>query len=207
MVLIRRFDHHRIIFLASDPNAHSRHFLAKELRSRLTGRDRYIDKERKADPQLNPHARRRWWRTPFPTLLHRSATLHDESDNETDSSKENHKNRRVRPDMIRRIDDRPKLINPSGWISEGRMPTALEGLVESESTRSRSSIREPVPTNSILAQSPGPTHSQLSGQSNYNDLEAESESGLEDLNQIPPRGRTNRRVSDPGAFPHRKCVE
>lgn len=27
---------------------------------------------------------------------------------------------RLRPDMIRRIDDAPKLVNPSGWISEGR---------------------------------------------------------------------------------------
>ncbi|TFY57734.1 hypothetical protein EVG20_g8425 [Dentipellis fragilis] len=28
--------------------------------------------------------------------------------------------RRLRPDMIRRMDDAPKLVNPSGWISEGR---------------------------------------------------------------------------------------
>lgn len=27
---------------------------------------------------------------------------------------------RLRPDMIRRINDEPKLVNPSGWISEGR---------------------------------------------------------------------------------------
>ena len=200
MVLIRRFDYHRILFLASYPNAHSRHFLAKELRYRLTGRDKHIE-EPNPDPQLNPHVRRRWWKTPISTLLHRSTTLHDESDNESDTSKEDRKNRRVRPDMIRRIDDKPKLINPSGWISEGRMPTAREGLVEP--TRSGSPIKEPVPTNSTLPRSPGPIHSQLSGQRS-NDLEAESESELEDLTQIPPRGRTNRRVSDPGAFPHRK---
>ncbi|KAI0079232.1 hypothetical protein K474DRAFT_1659278 [Panus rudis PR-1116 ss-1] len=30
---------------------------------------------------------------------------------------------RVRPDMIRRMDDAPKLVNPSGWISEGHQPT------------------------------------------------------------------------------------
>ena len=28
--------------------------------------------------------------------------------------------RRLRPDMIRRVDDAPKLVNPSGWISEGQ---------------------------------------------------------------------------------------
>ena len=27
--------------------------------------------------------------------------------------------RKLRPDMIRRMDDAPKLVNPSGWISEG----------------------------------------------------------------------------------------
>ena len=28
--------------------------------------------------------------------------------------------RRLRPDMIRRINDAPRLVNPSGWISEGQ---------------------------------------------------------------------------------------
>lgn len=28
--------------------------------------------------------------------------------------------RKLRPDMIRRMDDAPQLVNPSGWISEGR---------------------------------------------------------------------------------------
>lgn len=27
--------------------------------------------------------------------------------------------RKLRPDMIRRMDDAPKLVNPSGWVSEG----------------------------------------------------------------------------------------
>jgi hypothetical protein len=90
--------------------------------------------------------------------------------------------------MIRRIDDKPKLVNPSGWISEGRMPTAQEAtLVESGSTRSRSSIREPEPINPTLVQSPEPIHSQPSGQQ-PNDLEVESESELEDLNEYPVVG-------------------
>ena len=164
-------------------------------------RDRRIEEERKVDPELNLHPRRRWWRTPISALLHRSTTLHDESDNESDSSKENRKNRRIQPEMIRRMNDEPKLINPSGWVSEGRMPTAQEGLVESLSIRSRSSIREPEPTNPTLVQQPGPILSQPSGQQ-PNDLEAESESELEDLNQVPPHGRTHRRVSDSDAFPH-----
>jgi hypothetical protein len=214
MVLIRRFDHHEILFLALCPDARFRHFLAKELRSRLTARDRRIEEERKARPESNGRARRRWWRSPVSTLLRRTATLHDESDNETDSirsSKENQKNRRVRPDMIRRIDDRPMLVNPSGRISEGRMLTVQEGgtPVESGSTRSRSSIRSSVrelqSTNPRLVQSPEPVHSQPSGQQ-PNGSEVESESELDDINEITHRGRLNRRISDTGALPHRKSV-
>ena len=190
------------------PDAHSRHFLAKELRSRLTARDKRIEEERKAHPELNPHTRRRWWKSPISTLLHRSATLHDETDHETDSthsSKKHHRNRRVRPDMIRRVDDKPKLVNPSGWISEGRTLTTQRGgnLVESGSTRSRSSTRGPEPTNPTLVQSPQPTYSQSSIHQ-PNDSGVESESELEDLNEIPRRGRLNPRVSDPGGFSHRK---
>lgn len=31
--------------------------------------------------------------------------------------------RKLRPDMIRRMDDAPKLLNPSGWVSEGSAPS------------------------------------------------------------------------------------
>ena len=175
----------------------------------MTARDKRIAEERKANPELNPQARRRWWKSPISTLLHRTPTLHDESDHETDSthsSKRGHKNRRVRPDMIRRVDDKPKLVNPSGWISEGRMLSAQQGgLVESGLSRSRSSIGEPEPANPTLVQSPEPIHSQPSGQQ-LNDPGAESESDLEDLSKIPRRGRRNRRISDPGGFPHRKST-
>ena len=40
--------------------------------------------------------------------------------------------KRVRTDMIRRMDDAPKLVNPSGWISEGdRIPMKRYGTVHS----------------------------------------------------------------------------
>ena len=111
--------------------------------------------------------------------------------------------------MIRRIDDKPKLVNPSGWISEGRMPTGSardgDNLAEPEPTRSRSSNGELEPIDPTLTHSPEPTHSQLSVQQESGS-EAESESELEDLSEIPRRGRHNRRVSDRGAFPHRKSV-
>uniref|UniRef100_A0A8H7Y882 Potassium transport protein n=1 Tax=Psilocybe cubensis TaxID=181762 RepID=A0A8H7Y882_PSICU len=39
--------------------------------------------------------------------------------------------RKLRPDMIRRMDDAPKLVNPSGWVSEGRAPSIRKGSVSS----------------------------------------------------------------------------
>ena len=103
--------------------------------------------------------------------------------------------------MIRRTDENPRPINPSGWISQGRMQTAQAGLMES--TKSKSSTGEQQPASSKLSQSPKPIPSQLSDK-RPDDLDAESESELEDLSEIPRRGRRNRRISDPGAFPHRE---
>ena len=41
--------------------------------------------------------------------------------------------RKLRPDMIRRIDDAPRLVNPSGWISEGEArPTNVCSMNQSE---------------------------------------------------------------------------
>ena len=72
-----------------------------------------------------------------------------------------------------------------------------------ESTKSKSSTGEQQPASSKLSQSPKPIPSQLSDK-RPDDLDAESESELEDLSEIPRRGRRNRRISDPGAFPHRE---
>ena len=42
--------------------------------------------------------------------------------------------RRLRPDMIRRVDGAPKLVNPSGWISEGQAgPTDVHSMNQSDS--------------------------------------------------------------------------
>ncbi|KAI0250923.1 cation transport protein-domain-containing protein [Lactifluus subvellereus] len=49
--------------------------------------------------------------------------------------------RRVRPDMIRRADDAPKLVDPSGWISEGQA-----GPVDVFSTPSSSNWELSLPT-------------------------------------------------------------
>ena len=56
---------------------------------------------------------------------------------------------RLRPDMIRRMDDAPKLINPSGFISEGHTPDpSAQGRslsVDPPPSRSRTRSREPSP--------------------------------------------------------------
>ncbi|KAF8911487.1 cation transport protein-domain-containing protein [Gymnopilus junonius] len=46
-------------------------------------------------------------------------------DKDVEEAKKGQKNylRKLRPDMIRRMDDAPKLINPSGWVSEGPAPS------------------------------------------------------------------------------------
>ena len=192
------------LFLAPYPDAHPRRFLAKELHSQLTARDLLVKEERKANPELSPHTHRKWWRTPISTLLQRSNTFHGESDDEADlnRSSKKQKNQRVEPHMIRRIDENPKPINPSGWISQGRVPVPQADLVEPESIRSKSSIIDQ-PTNSTLVESPEPTNPQPSGQQ-LNDSDAESGSGLEDLSEIPHPGKRNRHVTGLGAFQHRK---
>ncbi|KAF9446528.1 TrkH-domain-containing protein [Macrolepiota fuliginosa MF-IS2] len=46
--------------------------------------------------------------------------------------------RKLRPDMIRRMDDAPKLVNPSGWVTEGKAPS----LRQAPTLRSRHSRAE-----------------------------------------------------------------
>jgi hypothetical protein len=47
--------------------------------------------------------------------------------------------RRLRPDMIRRIDDAPKLVNPSGWIIDGEPgPSNVRTMNQSENSESSS---------------------------------------------------------------------
>ncbi|KAA1476458.1 hypothetical protein DENSPDRAFT_807240 [Dentipellis sp. KUC8613] len=74
------------------------------------------------------------WTSRFATLLRRGSaltTIQEKNEDDTpgslsrgttvrDKKGANGDARRLRPDMIRRMDDAPKLVNPSGWISEGR---------------------------------------------------------------------------------------
>ena len=156
----------------------------------MAARDRLINEKRKANPDLDPHARRKLWKSRVSSLLRRSDTLH-EGDDESDSSRSRKKkleHRRVQPHMIRRTDEQPRPVNPSGWISQGGTSIPQASLMKSRSNGSKSSIRGQQP-NSSFPQNQEPAHSQPSGQ-RQNDLEVGSESELEDLNEIPRRGRS-----------------
>lgn len=64
-----------------------------------------------------------WWKRAARLFIKPSLSTIQES---TSSAENGHNDRgrssRVRPEMIRRMDDAPKLVNPSGVISEGHTP-------------------------------------------------------------------------------------
>lgn len=69
------------------------------------------------------------WPRRVTSLFHRRSALSvvPEDIRDTQNPAEHHNGdiaQRLKPHMIRRMDDPPKLVNPSGWISEGRtMPS------------------------------------------------------------------------------------
>lgn len=74
---------------------------------------------RDAESATQPWARR------FVSLFSKNtglSTVTEDAEEEKDESKERSGGviRKLRPDMIRRMDDAPKLVDPSGWISEGQ---------------------------------------------------------------------------------------
>ncbi|KAI0263834.1 cation transport protein-domain-containing protein [Gloeopeniophorella convolvens] len=74
--------------------------------------------------------------------------------------------RRLRPDMIRRMDDAPKLVNPSGWISEGHSDPIKVVAVEPPD-EADSSSSEPNGRLSLVQESrtPSPARSDYSQES------------------------------------------
>ncbi|THH13668.1 hypothetical protein EW146_g6584 [Bondarzewia mesenterica] len=98
--------------------------------------------------------------------------------------------RRLRPDMIRRMDDAPKLVNPSGWISESPSKFVdVEGQEPPrEQTRQLAFADESMPSN--------PDRSTSTDSSSE-----EASDGSERVGR--PAHRRSRRLSDPGkAAPH-----
>ena len=62
--------------------------------------------------------------------------------------------RRLRPDMIRRIDDAPKLVNPSGSIIDGQAsPSNVRTMNQSGDLESLSSTAPPDPQRPLAQES------------------------------------------------------
>ena len=72
-----------------------------------------------------------WWKRAARMLISPKLTTIPEATNSTESTAREHEKDRdrkhtvankLRPDMIRRMNDAPKLVDPSGYISEGQTP-------------------------------------------------------------------------------------
>jgi hypothetical protein len=132
-----------------------RYFLAKELKVRFE-----MHKAKRLGHGLESGddvVRVPWWKKLF--FSPRRTYPFEESDKGRENSSKansNRQRRRVRPEMIRRMDDAPKLVTPSGWIIEGRLSTAEDS----------SPISESKPTNSHQQNLPSTSPSRHTGIAN-----------------------------------------
>ncbi|KAJ7030061.1 cation transport protein-domain-containing protein [Mycena alexandri] len=104
------------------------------------------------------------WTRRFSSLLSRDATVlsaveetsREASLNDEKPKKKKSFMRKLRPDMIRRMDGPPQLVNPSGWISEGAHPPLPRSPVEPEESNSVEVERPRLTFMDVLVSSPKP---------------------------------------------------
>ncbi|EED83408.1 predicted protein, partial [Postia placenta Mad-698-R] len=88
-----------------------------------------------------------WWRRAIRRFLPRSRDVSRTSSENGERSSYEHRGSsfaRVRPEMIRRMDDAPRLVNPSGWISEGRSePLTIDPTGNNDLVRSAIPVQSP----------------------------------------------------------------
>ncbi|KAH9944580.1 TrkH-domain-containing protein [Amylocystis lapponica] len=134
-----------------------------------------------------------WWRRALELMKpgkDLDATAVGDSDDVVPPEHNRSQPSRLRPDMIRRMDDAPKLVNPSGWISEGHTEApAKERVVD----RSPAPITKPprrqltfTEVDTDASSTPSPSESESSSDNVIGDLQRSR----------PDMG--NRRVSDAG---------
>jgi hypothetical protein len=88
-----------------------------------------------------------WWKR---TLLHLFPRHSKDGDNSSIREAKRGDNRRVRTEMIRRMDEAPKLVTPSGFLSEGRLPTVQESpQVENKFSANYRQPSSPSPTRQL----------------------------------------------------------
>lgn len=99
------------------------------------------------EEQFQRQERRPWsnWMT---TLFHPGQIVPEESQDGSDFDRYPKRSiiKKLRPDMIRRMDDAPKLVDPSGWITTGNASASRNvALAEGdERVSSRSQEAEPI---------------------------------------------------------------
>jgi len=81
---------------------------------------------------------RRPWSHWVTTMFHPGHFVTEESQDGSDSDRYPKRSiiKKLRPDMIRRMDDAPKLVDPSGWITAGDAPVSrnLSGVPQATFT-------------------------------------------------------------------------
>ncbi|KAJ7668683.1 cation transport protein-domain-containing protein [Mycena polygramma] len=131
------------------------------------------------------------WTRRISTLLGRSTVLSaveetDGEEKEKPKKKKSNFMRKLRPDMIRRMDRPPQLINPSGWISEGAQTPKVPSPTSEEAEGGE--VQEPAEHGR-----PRFTESLVSSPKPIPELEEPGSPSPSHL-RLPP----GRRLSDPG---------
>ncbi|KAF7362270.1 Potassium transport protein [Mycena venus] len=108
------------------------------------------------------------WKRRISTLISRDTVLSavDEADREDEKPKKKGFMRKLKPEMIRRMDRPPQLINPSGWISEAAQTHAPEPQIEEKRESNEfetpkfaeNLVASPSPVQEATPSSPSPSH-------------------------------------------------
>lgn len=137
--------------------------------------------------------------TALSVVQEEDATVTQRKEPRKDQKKEQKKGiiQKLRPDMIRRMDDAPKLVNPSGWISDG----PAEPLKKAPSAQP--SHEPSVAFAEKVAPSLSPSD-PFSSRADVPDSETRKKYVQASLKYNLPDDSGNRllrRLSDPGAYP------
>ncbi|TFK50964.1 TrkH-domain-containing protein [Heliocybe sulcata] len=138
------------------------------------------------------------WHSKMVNMLRRRKRLTTVRENSTESAQKERTKpgsvKKLRPDMIRRMDDAPKLVDPSGWISEGltesTVPSSNDGRVDTRDVQGQKQNHQ-LSFADQLPPSPGQDSVMSSDSSEHDGDITETES-------LKGQSRRGRRLSDPG---------
>ncbi|EPQ55187.1 hypothetical protein GLOTRDRAFT_111153 [Gloeophyllum trabeum ATCC 11539] len=138
------------------------------------------------------------WHSKMVNMLRRRKRLtsvKEESEESTPKERKPSSVKKLRTDMIRRMDDAPKLVDPSGWISEGRTESTLHTPARGPAVDTREVQTEGQNHQLSFADRPSvsPDRSSTISSSSSEHHEEQTEGAT-----TPDRSRKGRRLSDPG---------